>query len=643
MDIFIKYLNCSVNVHSVRTEILKMGNNSKTAFQKIGLISTPWPLYTRPSIQLGTLKAFLQARLPDLQIKVFHFYLSLAEAIGYRFYQQISERTWLAESMYSALLYPRQRKQAHSLFTRESGGNSILRNANFKMLTSRIKKATDAFLSRQNWGTYQLVGFTISYCQLTSALYVIKWLKKRYPRLLIVVGGASTSGGAANGLLKKFPEIDLVVNGEGEMPLYHIIQHLKRTPHSLNSTKIQGVITRSQDGGDPGKANCSQLQTLNGLPVPDYDEYFDLLQTFDARRTFFPTLPVEISRGCWWKRTLGSAKATGCAFCNLNLQWYGYRRKPASQVVSEIDGLTNRHQTLSVAIMDNVLPKRGSVEIFRKIAGLNKNLRLFGEVRATTTWQELKAMRDSGMREMQIGIEALSSRLLKKLRKGTSAIQNLEIMKNCEALQIRSVSNLILQFPASDEQDVAETLKTLEFALPFYPLKAVNFWLGLGSPVWQQPKKYGLRAVFNHPKWAHLFPQEIYRKVPFIIQACRGNLTYQRKIWRPVKEKISLWQKQYSEIHTGPGDLPILSYRDGGNFLIIRQRRFQAEPASHRLAGTSRSIYLHCRQPRPIKAIFSNFPDLAGDHILKFLRMMVAKQLMFEENNSYLSLAVPIW
>jgi hypothetical protein len=211
-----------------------MGNKSKAAFQKIGLISTPWPLYTRPSIQLGTLKAFLQARMPDLQIKVFHFYLLLAEAIGYRFYQEISQRTWLAESMYSALLYPRQRKQAHALFTRESAGNSILRNANFKMLTSRIKKATDAFLSRQNWETYQLVGFSISYCQLTSALYVIKWLKKRYPGLIIVVGGASTSGGAANGLLKKFPEIDLVVNGEGEMPLYHIIHHLKRTPLSLN-------------------------------------------------------------------------------------------------------------------------------------------------------------------------------------------------------------------------------------------------------------------------------------------------------------------------------------------------------------------------------------------------------------------------
>jgi ribosomal peptide maturation radical SAM protein 1 len=620
----------------------KMKKKSKTAFQKIGLISTPWPLYTRPSIQLGTLKAFLQERMPDLQVEVFHFYLILAEAIGYRFYQEISERTWLAESIYSALLYPNQLKQARAFFGKESAGIPILRQVKFKTLVSRIKKATDAFLNRQSWETYQLLGFTISYCQLTSSLYMIKWLKKRFPNLIIVIGGASTSGSATYSLLKKFPEIDLAVNGEGEMPLYHIVEHLRQTSDSLHLLKIQGVTTQLRGNDDKGAASFSQLEALNGLPRPDYDNYFDLLKTFNARKAFFPTLPVEISRGCWWKGTVGTAKVTGCAFCNLNLQWSGYRHKSTSQVVSEIDYLTRRYQVLSVAIMDNVLPRRGSTEIFKQIAKLKKDLRLFGEVRATTTLKELKAMRDCGMREVQIGIEALSSRLLKKLRKGTTAIQNLEIMKNCEALGIRSISNLILQFPASDEQDVSETLKTLEFVLPFYPLKTVDFWLGLGSPVWQQPKKYSLNAVFNHPKWEYLFPREVYQKVPFIIQAYRGNMTYQRKIWRPVKEKISLWQKQYAEVHTGPGDLPILNFRDGGDFIIIRQRRFRREPASHRLVGTSRLIYLHCQKPRSIKAIFSEFPGIPGDKILKFLRMMIEKKLMFEENNNYLSLAVQV-
>ncbi|MGD9181688.1 MAG: RiPP maturation radical SAM C-methyltransferase [Desulfobacterales bacterium] len=619
-----------------------MKHKSNRTFDKIALISTPWPLYSRPSIQLGTLKAFLQTRISHLQIDVFHFYLSLAQTIGYRLYHEISERTWLAESVYAALLYPQRFKKAADLFRKESAGNSILRSIRFSELTTRVKKTTDAFLNRQNWGTFGLLGFSISFCQLTSALFVIKCIKKKFPNLIIVVGGASTSGQAAQGFLKGFPEIDVVVRGEGEMPLYQIIEHLRKAPHDLDLTKIKGVVSRSTDVENIGQSASLQMDTLNDLPAPDYDAYFDLLKTFNARETFFPILPVEISRGCWWKRTAGSGKLSGCAFCNLNLQWHGYRHKPPSQVVSEIDQLTGRYQTLSVAITDNVLPRKGSVEIFKQIGKLNKDLRFFGEVRATTPWMELQVMRDCGMQKVQIGIEALSSRLLKKLHKGTNAIQNLEIMKNCEALRIENISNLILQFPGSDMQDVTETLKVIEFAMPFYPLKAVNFWLGMGSPVWQNPKKFGVKAVFNHPNWSDLFPEEICRTLSFMIQAYRGDLTYQKKIWKPVKKKISEWQKQYTAIHNGPGHLPILSFQDGRDFIIIRQRRFQAEPATHRLVGASRSIYLFCQKQRSFETILTKFSRIPDDRILKFLKMMVAKKLMFAEENKYLSLAVPI-
>ena len=616
-----------------------MNTKSKAALRKIALISTPWPLYSRPSIQLGTLKAFLQARIPDLKIDAFHFYLSVAETIGYRLYHEISQRSWLAESMYAALLYPERIKQVEALFRKEVPAKAKLRMIKFKTLTQRVKKATDAFIRSQNWYAYGLLGFTISLCQLTSALYVIKRIKKKFPNLIIVVGGALTPGIAAPGILKKFPEVDVVVNGEGEMPLYHIIDHLRRTPPDLNLSKVHGVFTRLGDTKRPDRASFSQLNTLDELPAPDYDNYFELLKTFDTRKSFFPTLPVETSRGCWWKRAAGSAKVTGCAFCNLNLQWDGYRSKPASQVAAEIDYLTGRYRTLSVAIMDNVLPKKEAIAMFQQIAALDKDLRLFGEVRATTPWRELKALGDCGMREVQIGIEALSSRLLKKLHKGTRAIQNLEIMKNCETLGIRNISNLILQFPGSDEQDVAETLRALEFALPFYPLKAVTFWLGLESPVWQHPKKFGIQAMYNHPNWSFLFPEDICRNLPLMIQAYRGDLTYQKKIWKPVKKKISDWQKQYAETQRDAGDAPILSFRDGRDFIIIRQKRFRAEPAVHRLVGGSREIYLFCQKHRSIKAIFSAFPDISDDTILKFLRMMVDKKLMFAEKNRYLSLA----
>ena len=273
---------------------------------------------------------------------------------------------------------------------------------------------------------------------------------------------------------------------------------------------------------------------------------------------------------------------------------------------------------------------------------MNKDFRLFCEIRATTPKRVLENMKQAGVQEVQIGIEALSTRLLKKLNKGTSAIQNLQIMKYCEELSLINTSNLILQFPGSDFLDVEETLQNLEFALAFRPLKLVHFWLGLGSPVWRDPQAFGLKAVFNHPNWAILFPENVFNTVDFVIQAYRGDLLRQKELWRSVKQKVKAWKKAYTELHRESLSTPILSFRDGRDFLIIRQRRLKAEPMTHRLVGSSRAIYLFCQQHRSLKRILHQFPGTTEDKVLPFLKMMVAKKLMFEENNNYLSLAVPI-
>ncbi len=257
----------------------------------------------------------------------------------------------------------------------------------------------------------------------------------------------------------------------------------------------------------------------------------------NCRRTsgFFPTLPVEISRGCWWGAHRGDHRPGGCAFCNLNLQWPGYRAKAVEQTVNEVAHLTRSHQLLSVAFMDNALPTDRSEAISDGLARLSMDLDLFGEIRGTTSRETLRKLADAGLREVQIGIEALSTRLLQKLNKGTTAIRNLEIMKWGEELGIKSNSNLIAQFPGSDGADVAETLRVIGSARNFRPLRYVRFWLGTGSPVWWTPGSYGIRAVFNHPRYRVLFGDTVSRKVRFMIQSYRGDRMRQRKQWRPVK------------------------------------------------------------------------------------------------------------
>jgi ribosomal peptide maturation radical SAM protein 1 len=618
--------------------------------KKVALISPPWPLYNRPSIQLGALKAYLQSQYPGLEVEARHLYLELARTIGYKLYRSISERTWIAESIYAALLYPERFEVIEKLFYREVKSKPILNKAGFKNITTRAKKVTEIFLDSLQENDYMLAGFSISLCQLTSGLYIIKRIKHKFPDLVIVIGGSTFSGTTTAEFFKLFPEVDAVINGEGELPLSQLIGNLKGSRNTAHWPPVNGVITpASAENDDAGKI-FNQLNDLNKLPPPDYDDYFALLKSFSPDSVFFPVLPVESSRGCWWQKTIApgrtnkenSTRTKGCAFCNLNLQWQGYRHKESSRVAKEIDHLTGRHQTLAVSMVDNVLPGKSAGDVFKKIGSLKKDFHFFAEIRANSTLSDLITMRRAGMQDLQIGIEALSTSLLKKLHKGTTTIQNLEIMRNCEALGILNTSNLILHFPGSDELDVAETLRNLDFALPFRPLQTVNFWLGLGSPVGQNPAAYGIKAVYNHPNWSRLFPPEIFRTMEFIIRSYRGDRGFQKKIWRPVQKKVGLWQKTYTELQRRSMISPILSFRDGREFLIITQRQYQSESIKHRLVGASRQIYLFCMQHRSLARIRSRFPAFAEDKIVAFLKMMIDKKLMFEENNEYLSLAVPL-
>ncbi len=617
--------------------------------KSVVLLSTPWPIFNRPSIQLGTLKSYLKSQFPELEVVAHHFYLKLAKNIGYKLYQAISERTWLAETVYAALLYPERLELIKKLFIKEAKGKPLLSDVDFKDMTKQVAEVTNEFIDKNNWNNFGLAGFSVCLCQLTSTLYFIRRIKQNFPDLPIIVGGSMFTGVSAKNLLKMFPEIGFVIIGEGELPLSRLVRNLKNLSRTANKPLIPGIVT-AKEMNIENRVGFSQLEDLEDIPVPDYDDYFNLLQSFKPGKTFFPTLPAEISRGCWWKgvsikgdmNSGDGNKNSGCAFCNLNLQWEGYRSKNAEQVAAEIDHLTSKYKNLSIAFMDNLMPLKTSGDIFSKLDELKKDFRIFCEIRAITPKRVLENMKSAGVSEVQIGIEALSTRLLKKLNKGTTAIKNLEIMKHCEELGIVNNSNLILNFPGSDIEDVKETMQNLEFAMSFRPMRFVHFWLGLESPVWQNPKDFGIKAVFNHPNYETLFPPDLYRQMVFMIQAYRGDLGYQRKLWQPVKRKVREWKKEYAEFHKGSVHSPILSYRDGEDFLIIRQRRLSADPLTHRLEGMSREIYLFCGHHRSLKRILNQFPRLTEDKIIHFLKMMVDKKLMFEENLKYLSLAVQI-
>jgi len=604
---------------------------------KIALIAPPWPIYDRPSIQLGTLTAYLKQAVSDLTVDAFYLYLPVADRVGYHRYAAVSERSWLAEPVFAALLYPEKAAAAKAVFEKAARSHKQARQIDFDLLAKTAGRAVDRFLAGIEWDAYALAGLTISLCQLTASLYLAREIKRRCPTLKIVAGGSSVAGASGQALVEHFEWIDAVVQGEGEKPLAKLINDL-HAGLEVNESGSAAILTA---GAAPPPERCAfdQLDTLDALPVPDYDAYFKELGRLAPERRFFPVLPAEMSRGCWWQKRSPHG-SRGCAFCNLNTQWRGYRAKEPTQIVAELESLKDRYQLVNFAFMDNALPVKTTRDIFDTLADTGHDFTLFGEIRATTDRDTLAAMRRAGLDRVQIGIEALGSGLLQKLNKGTTAIKNLKAMRDCEELGIENRSNLIVLFPGSDETDVAETLQAIEFAQIYRPPKPVPFWLGLGSPVCRDYDHYGIQSHFNHPNYKALFPPDIARKVPLATRAYRGDRTRQRKLWAPVLRRMRQWEETYTTLQKQAPGQPALSYQDGGNFIILRERRPDGPAHTHRLTGSSRGIYLYCLPGRSLEAIVENHPGFAAEQIKGFLDEMVHKRLMFSADGLYLSLAV---
>jgi len=595
----------------------------------------PWALFNRPSIQLGSLKAYLDREADGLVVGDSYPYLEIASKLGPELYHWISQNSWVGEALYAAVVYPEQKAAAQKLALQyvKNAGSSIQGLFDFDTIQAILENQLKNWAEKKDWRQVRLVGFSVCFNQLSASLAAACILKKKHPGIGIVFGGSSCAGEAGRSLINTFEQIDYVIEGEGEVPLLHLCGYVAGKRKILPKT----IFTKKQPAPlkDEPVYNQQQLTSLAKLPIPDYQGYFQVQQKLFQKTPFIPVLPVEFSRGCWWNK---------CAFCNLNLQWCGYRFKKAEQVLNEIHSLSQLHGCLDFTFTDNMLPPKESISFFQKTQKISADLNFFAEIRSVihkgSRQNPFSIYSKGGLSTIQVGIESLSNSLLKQMNKGVSVIENIAAMRNAAEYGIVLDGNLITLFPGSTPAEVEETLENLKFVFPYTPLSIAAFFLGHDSPAARNPKQFGIKAVTSHTYNARLFPSAVLKKLNLLVKGYRGDRTLQRELWKPVVRQVTQWQNFHNSRKEGTICKPLLSYRDGGNFLIIRQESKDGTILHHRLKGVSRRIYLFCTAIRTQEEILSKFHPMAPDKILSFLADLNRKLLLFIDDDKYLSLAV---
>ncbi|MBU1564891.1 MAG: RiPP maturation radical SAM C-methyltransferase [Proteobacteria bacterium] len=587
---------------------------------KVALVSMPWPIVNRPSLQLATLKSYVEEK-SAYTVDCFHPYLHLAKVIGIETYARIARSGWAGEALFAPLLFPLMKSQAKQLFRQSllKKGSVI---ADFEELVKQVEQSVSEWLRTKKFDCYHLLGLSVCFFQLLPSLYLAAKIKEKYPKMLIVFGGSSCSGKVGTSLFERFQQIDFLTHGEGEESLLRLCRYLAGMEKSLPDEIL------SRQASLPTEVHVPKV-LLNDLPYPNFTPYFNEIRDIFPNEVFIPVLPIEFSRGCWWNR---------CSFCNLNLQWSDYRFKSGHRMVAETTHLAKTHACLQFAFADNALPSQEADRFFTRIAATHMDFDFFAELRVISEQSRLELYSQGGLRTIQVGIEALSSTLLAKMAKGSTVIDNIAAMKLSSSCSIHLEGNLITEFPGTTAEEIAETLTNLDFVLPFAPLQAAVFFLGYGSPIYSNPKDFSIQAILPHSKNKKLFPKAILRGMTMISNSYRGDREQQRKLWRPVTKKLRAWQdfhQQRKNKSTHP-----LNYRDGSTFLIISQERISGKTLLHRLRGVSREIYLFCAIPRNMSEILAAFPTISNPILKEFLLEMSNKRLMFREGTRTLSLAI---
>jgi len=585
---------------------------------RVLLISAPWALFHRPSIQIAGLRSYLQGQ-GGYAVENRHLYLHVARKIGIELYSRIARSGWAGDALFAPLLFPEKRTEAARLFYAELKRDGKGPVPEFDNLVSDIETCCRDWLAGIDLASFSVAGFSVCFSQLLASLYLASRIKDA-AEIATIFGGSSCAGAVGLSLIEQFEQIDYLVDGEGERPLFELCNYLNGKQTAIP----EQVKTRYRDQTD---AEITGIKPLNALPIPDFKPYLNEIKDLFGNLPFMPILPVEFSRGCMWNR---------CTFCNLNLQWHGYRHKSSERMISEIQELSTAHESLNFAFTDNMLPTGELDQFFQEIAAAGHDYHFFGEIRAKTTPEQLARYRSGGLNSVQVGIEALSSSLLARMRKGTSVIDNIAMLKYCCAADILLQGNIITEFPATTPDEIAETLANLDFVLPFTPLDTATFFLGYGSPIHCRPADYSISAITPHPKNRMLFPKAL--QSGHLIADYRGDKLIQRKRWQPVHEKIQVWRDFHRK--RGNSSSPALSYREGERFLVIQQELPGEKPLLHRMRGLSKKIYLFCDRPKTIKEIRSSFTNLGRDAIESFVRQLSEKKLMFRDKERVLSLAV---
>jgi tRNA A37 methylthiotransferase MiaB len=327
-----------------------------------------------------------------------------------------------------------------------------------------------------------VIGISVCYAsQYQPAVYLGRLIKEKFPHIHLVMGGTHLNELKNNQLTVRkeyFSYVDSYLVGEGEIPFLALLKELEG---GGDLSKVPNLIYCAGD-------NVRVNEPAAGLPVHELPQPDFTCLPLNDYLSPGTVLPYRIARGCYWNR---------CAFC-VHFQTKDFSFKKAGQVFEEVKALSEKYHAQYFYFVDDSIPKAFLEKFMDRIEAENLEITWVVNIRCEPflTGEFIKRLSQCGCRQLYLGIESGSQRILDLIEKGIKIDTVEQIINHCHKYGIAVKMNFIKGLPHEDKQDIEDTLNFIKRTAKNSDIIALTpLGVGENTDISREPGRFGIEIL----------------------------------------------------------------------------------------------------------------------------------------------------
>lgn len=322
-----------------------------------------------------------------------------------------------------------------------------------------------------------VLGFTLMTSTYPLFAQVIRVYSQENPDTTIMVGGPHATF-VPRDVMEDLPQIDIVVQGEGEATAVDVMEAVEKGYHPHEMEEVRGIWYRD-NGRIIQNEERPLIKDLDTIPFPDFS-LFPHLREYHPDGLFL-NVPMYSSRGCAYR----------CAFCALSTLWKYQRRRSPEKIVEELKVRLEQYgNKVYFWFFDDepTLNKKWMMKICHLIKEEGLDIHWLTESRTDTIDSELMGkVSEAGCLSMFYGIETGSPAVQRAINKNLDVNQARKVVEKTVEHGILPKTAFILGFPTETKEDM---LKTIQFAMECRRMGAFimigRLYVFPGTPLWEK-------------------------------------------------------------------------------------------------------------------------------------------------------------